>query len=125
MLLVTSNKTKQLLHARFIGPVLPEELQRARADFTAELAGLSPGFHYLADYSQFESMNLDDTPKFGRLMELIGQSGVGLVVRVIPDASHDIGVNIMTIFHYPPELKIITCKTLAEAATALALWENK
>jgi hypothetical protein len=121
MLLVTSNKSRQLLQVAFIGQVSAEDLQSIPAEVTAELAGLSPGFHYLADFSQFESMNLDCTPAVGRLMELIGRAGVGLVVRVIPDASHDIGMNILTIFHYPPELPVITCQTISKAVRALAL----
>ncbi len=121
MLLVTSNKSQQLLNVRFIGQVLPEQLQLARKELAAELAGLLPGFHFLVDFSQFEAMDVDNTSMVGEIMELLVQSGVGLVVRVIPDASHDIGMNILTIFHYPPELKVITCQTLAEAAATLKL----
>ncbi len=121
MLLVASNKSQQLLNVRFIGEVRPEELKRACAELSAELAGLLPGFRYLADFSQFESMNLDYITEVGRLMELLARTEVGMVVRVIPDASHDIGMNILTIFHYPPELKVVTCQTLAEAAAALGL----
>jgi hypothetical protein len=121
MLLVSSNKSKQLLILRFVGQVLPAELQSAREEVISELTGLSPHFRYLTDFSQFEAMNLDHTPMVGGIMELVGKAGVGLVVRVIPDASHDIGMNILTIFHYPPELKVITCQTLTEAASALGL----
>jgi hypothetical protein len=121
MLLVASNKSQQLLNVRFIGQVRPEELKRACAELSAELTGLSPDFRYLADFSQFEAMHVDHIPEVGRLMELIASAGVGMVVRVIPDASHDIGMNILTIFHYPPELKIVTCQTLAEAVAALGL----
>ena len=121
MLMVTSNKSKQLMSVRFIGLVRLEELQRALADITTELAGLSPGFRYLVDFSQFEGMNLDDTPAVGRIMELLGRAGVGLVVRVIPDPSKDIGMNILTVFHYPHDLKVITCQKMSEAAEALGL----
>jgi len=109
------------MSARFIGEVRTEELQRALADVAAELTGLSPGFRYLVDFSQFESMNLDDTPMVGRVMELLGHAGVGLVVRVIPDPSKDIGMNILTVFHYPHDLKVITCQKMSEAAEALGL----
>ena len=121
MLLVTSSKSKQFLNVRFIGQVRPDDLKSGCNDLKAELAGLSPGFHYLADFSQFESMDLDCTPELGRLMDLLVKSGVGLVVRVIPDSSKDIGMNILTIFHYPRSLKVVTCQTLIEAARALGL----
>ena len=121
MLLITSNRSKQLLSVSFIGDVRPEEFQNGRKELATEMAGLSPGFHYLADFSQLTSMSVDCAPEMGRTMDLIGQAGVGLLVRVIPDPSKDIGMNILTIFHYPPELKVVTCQNLAEAFQALEL----
>ena len=44
MLLVTSNKSKQLLHLSFIGTVRPDDFRNQRGDLKAQLAGLSPGF---------------------------------------------------------------------------------
>lgn len=121
MLLVTSNKSKQLLSVSFIGEVRPEEFSAGRSELATELAGLAPGFHYLADYSQLASMNPECVPEIGLTMELIGQAGVGLLVRVIPDPTKDIGMNILTIFHYPSALQVVTCHTLAEAIRALGL----
>ena len=57
----------------------------------------------------------------GRIMELIAQAGVGLVVRVIPDSSKDIGMNILSIFHYPRNLQVVTCQTLTQAGSSLGL----
>jgi hypothetical protein len=120
MLLVTSNQSRQLLHISYIGPVRREELRRSREDLTTQLGGLSPGFRLLADFSWLESMGLDCTPELGRMMDLIGQAGVGLVVRVIPDKGKDIGMNILTVFHYRHRPRVVTCKSLAEAGKALA-----
>ena len=119
MLLVTSNKSKQLLYLSFIGTVRPEDFQPGRKDVAVELAGLSPGFHYLVDLTDLEFMALDCMTELGQLMEFIGQSGVGLVVRVIPDPSKDIGMNILTVFHYPQSLPVVTCQNLNEAVRAL------
>jgi len=121
MLLISSNKSKQLLQVRFIGQVLPKEFADAEKDLAAELDGLSPGFHYLVDFSQFESMELDSRLEVGRIMELIASAGVGLVVRVIPDSSKDIGMKILTIFHYPPNLQVVTCQNLIQAGHALGV----
>ena len=121
MLLVTSNKSKQLLHISYSGQVRREELQSGREDLTTQLGELSPGFHLLADFSRLESMGLDCAPELGRMMELIGQAGVGLVVRVIADPSTDIGLNILTVFQDPHDLRVVTCQNMAEAARALGL----
>ena len=121
MLLVTSNRSRHLLHVRYIERVQPAEFQRSREDLTTQLGELSTGFRLLADFSQLESMGLDCEVELGRMMELIGQAGVGLVVRVIPDPSKDIGMNILTVFHYPHRLRVVTCENLVEAARALEL----
>jgi hypothetical protein len=121
MLLVTANQSKQLLYLSFIGTVRPEDFAGGRADMAAQLAALAPGFHYLVDLTHLEFMGLECMTELGGLMELIGKSGVGLVVRVIPDPSKDIGMNILTVFHYPHKLRVVTCQNLAEAVTALGL----
>jgi hypothetical protein len=121
MLLVTSNKSKRLLHISYIGPVRLEELQRSREDLTTQLEELSPGFRLLADFSQMESMGLDCTPELGRMMDLIGRAGVDLVVRVIPEPSRDIGMNILTLFHYRHHPRTVTCESMVEAARLFEL----
>jgi hypothetical protein len=121
MLLVTSNKSKQLLCVSYIGQVQPEEFQRGREGLTSQLGELTPGFYLLADFSQLDFMELDCEPELGRMMDLIREAGVGLVVRVIPRPNQDIGMNILTVFHYPHHLRVITCKSLVEAVKALGL----
>ena len=121
MLLVTSNKSKRLLYVSFIGEVQPAEFQAGRDEIVAELSALSPGFHYLVDFSQLVSMSLDCEIEMGLTMDLLSQAGVGLVVRVIPDPAKDIGMNILTVFHYPPQLQVVTCQNLVEAFQALGL----
>ena len=81
MLLVTSNKFRQLLYVRYVGQVRPKEFQRGREDLVAQLGELPAGFRLLADFSQLESMKLDCEPELGRIMEMIGRAGVALVVR--------------------------------------------
>jgi len=121
MLLTTSNKSRQLLYIRYIGRVRPEEFRHNREDLIAQLKELPAGFRLLADFSQLEFMSLDCEPELGRMMELVGQAGVDLVVRVIPDPSKDIGMNILTAFHYPHRPRVVTCQNLIEAARALGL----
>lgn len=121
MVLITSNKLKRFLRISYIGRVQPEELQRNRADLVAQLRELPAGFRLLADFSQLEFMSLDCQPELGRMMELIGQAGVALVARVFPDPSKDIGMNILTAFHYPHRPQVVTCQNLIEAAQALGL----
>jgi len=121
MLLVTSNRQRQLLCISYLGQVRPEEFQNNREDLMTQLGELPPGFRLLADFSRLEKMGLDCEPELGRMMDLIGKAGVGSVVRVIPDPSKDIGMNILTVFHYPHRPQVVTCQNLADAAGALGL----
>jgi hypothetical protein len=122
MVLITSNQPQRLLYFNYVQRVTPPELENGRNDLVAALAGLPAGFRLLADLSQLEFMDPACSDELGRAMDLIDQRGVSLVVRVIPDPSKDIGLSILTIFHYPRQPRIITCNTLAEALRQLALW---
>jgi hypothetical protein len=52
-------------------------------------------------------------------MELFHGHGVKLIVRIIPDPKRDIGFNIMSLFHYPRTVHIVTVTTAEEAARTL------
>lgn len=121
MVLATSNKSKRLVHVSYVGQVGPEEIKVGLEDLKMLLADLPPDFRLLVDLGRLESMDLACAPELGRAMEMIDQHGVGLVVRVIPDPSKDIGLNIFTIFHYARRPKIVTCQSILEAARALSL----
>jgi len=121
MFLATVNQSKQLLYLSFIGHVGIAELQRGHADIVKLLAGLPSGFRLLTDLSRLESMDLACAVEIGREMELFEQKGVELVVRVIPDPAKDIGMNLLSIFHYRHHPRTVTCRTMLEAAARLSL----
>lgn len=121
MFLATSNPARQLLHLRYFGHIKPAELKRSRAELQTLIAGLPPEMRVLADFSQLDSMSVDCAGEIGSVMELMDQHGVGLIVRVIPDPRKDIGLNILTLFHYKHRPKVATCANLIEAAKLLGL----
>jgi hypothetical protein len=57
----------------------------------------------------------------GQTMEMLELRGIEQVVRVVPDASKDIGLNIIGMFHYSKNVRIVTCETMVEAAKVLQL----
>ena len=121
MFLAASNKAKQLLVMRYCDHVTAAQLKAGFSDLKTLLAELSPGFRVLADCSQLESMGQDCVPEISAGMELIDAHAPARLVRVIPDPSKDIGLNILTAFHYKQRPQIIACETLTEAARALEL----
>jgi hypothetical protein len=121
MFLATINEPKNLLHLSFIHHVGVDELAGARENVITLLDELSSGFRLLTDLGRLESMDLNCAEEIGRMMELCDQKGIGLVVRVIPDHAKDIGLNILSRFHYRQIPRIVTCKNMVEAAKILSL----
>ena len=121
MVLVTSNKVRRLLYVNYIGRAHPADFTRQQPDMETLMAELPPGFRVLVNLSELESIDLECMTEIGRIMELVDRSGVGLIVRVIPDPAKDIGLNIFSIFHYPHRPQIATCKSMVEASELLGL----
>ena len=107
--------------ASYVGDVTPAQLAEARADIKSLAADLAPGFRLLADFSDLNFMNPECANEIGRTMEFLDQNAVGLIVRVIPDPRKDIGMNILSAFHYRHHPRVITCETLAQALRKLAV----
>jgi PAS domain-containing protein len=121
MFLATTNKPKRLLYLSYIQRVRVEDLTRGREELAALLADLPAGFRLLTDLGRLESMDAACTKEIGKMMELCDQKGVELVVRVIPDPRKDVGMNILSLFHYRRRVRVVTCKTMEEAAKLLSL----
>ena len=51
----------------------------------------------------------------------LNAQGVTEILRVIPDPAQDIGLNIMSLFHYSKEVKFLTLQFREEAETRLWL----
>ena len=121
MFLASTNKTKRLLYLSFIQQVRSEDLQHGLEEMPLLLADLPSGFNFLVDLERLESMEPACAAQIGKVMELCDQHGVGMVVRVIPDPKKDIGLNILTLFHYRHHPRVVTCETMSEAARLLSI----
>src|SRR6266404_3934146 len=74
-----------------------------------------PGFRVLADYRWLDSMDPAAARHIAEIMDAIEEKRAASVTRVIPDPHKDIGLNILSQFHYGPEIEITTFETLADA----------
>ncbi|HUS35089.1 MAG TPA: hypothetical protein VM680_07020 [Verrucomicrobiae bacterium] len=119
MVLITSNKSTQLLLITFIGDVTPSQFAEATKSLPSLLSDLKPGFSLLADLTPLRSMTEDCASQITDVMDLCDQSGVKRIIRVIPDPSKDIGLGILSRFHYTHKPRMILCESLAEAANHL------
>ena len=104
---------------RYSGTVTPEETEKGLEQFRVGLPQLQSGFRLLADLTDLETMDVKCAPFVEKAMDLCNQKGTSMVVRVIPDPHRDIGMSIMSVFHYGGDTQIITCQSLAEAEELL------
>jgi anti-anti-sigma regulatory factor len=109
------DEPKRLLAIRYRGVVKAEETEKGLEEIRNGLAKLQSGFRLLADLTELESMDMACAPFIEKAMDLCNEKGASVVVRVIPDARRDIGLKIMSIFHYRGDVQIFTCETLAQA----------
>jgi hypothetical protein len=109
------DEPKSLLVIRYRGHVAAEETEKGLNDVRAGLAKLKAGFRLLADLTELEKMEMGCAPFIETAMDLCNEKGASMVVRIIPDPHRDIGLQIMSIFHYSGDVRIITCQSVAEA----------
>ena len=116
MYLAEFDRSQQLLKLTVSGDSLLEEAKSALENVRSLLKDVQPGFKVLADLSALVSMPTSVAPYLGEIMEACGEKGVASVVRLLPaDPSKDIGLSIISQFHYPPDVPIFTCATMEEA----------
>jgi anti-anti-sigma regulatory factor len=113
------DQARNLFVIRYHGRVDAAEVETGLEQIRTDLNTLQPGFRLLGDLTKLESMDTACAPFIEKAMDLFNARGVSLIVRVIPDPHRDIGLQIMSIFHYRGDVQILTCETLAQAAELL------
>jgi anti-anti-sigma regulatory factor len=109
----------KLITIRYSGHVTIRDFTEVEAQLLLILKAANPGFTTLVDLSGLELMDLECGHSIAHIMDLSRDHGVGRVIRVMPDPSKDIGVNILSIIHYRGKVPIMTLETLAEAEKEL------
>ena len=121
MLLVEIDRPDRLVKITYAGHVGPEDARDCLERLRFLLADVQPGFRLLADLSGVTSMPTITAPYIGQIMDTCAGKGIELVVRVPPsEPRNDIGLAILSRFHYGPEVRIVNCQSLEEAASHLA-----
>jgi hypothetical protein len=114
------DRSKRLLVISALQQVTAEQAKLAAKQVRELVRDVAPGFRVLADFRWLESMDSAAAPHVARIMDTLAEKGVSSVTRVMPDPHKDIGLNILSQFHYGPEIQIATFETLADAVQSLA-----
>jgi hypothetical protein len=120
MIHVDSDPARNLLKLHFSQQVGPDEMKASFEMANSLLAKLRPGFCLLSDLRGLQSMDLQCALYIKQAMDAYNQKGIAKVVRIIPDPKKDIGLSIMSLFHYNRGVRIVTVETLAEAEKNLS-----
>jgi hypothetical protein len=100
--------------------VSADETRECAEQLRALTAGMRPGFRVLSDLTGLKSMDPTGASYIAAIMDLFAAKQVGLIVRVIPDPHKDIGLNIMSYFHYGPQVQVVTFQNLRDALQRLS-----
>jgi len=119
MFKVETEKVNNLLKIQFSGNVIAKETKAGLEILRSSLSELSAGFRLLSDLTGLVTMETACTSHIRQAMDWCNERGISLVVRVIPDPHQDIGLNILSIFHYRRGVRIVTVETLQEATRVL------
>ena len=112
---VEADKSKRLVVISAAGQVTKEEAKQAAEKLREILRDFAPGFRVLADFQWLQSMDTGAARHVAEIMDALTEKQVASVIRVMPDPRKDIGLNILSQFHYGPEIQIATFDTLADA----------
>jgi len=120
MYAVELDQSKRLLVISAAQRVTAEQARQAAQQVRELVQDIAPGFRVLADFRWLESMEPATARHVAEMMDALAQKQVASVTRVMPDPHKDIGLNILSQFHYGPEIQIATFETLADALRSLA-----
>ena len=117
---VELDQSKRLLVITAAQRVTAEQARQTAQHVRTLLQDIAPGFRVLADFRWLDSMDAAAARHVAEIMDTLAEKQVASVTRVMPDPRKDIGLNILSQFHYGPEIQIATFETLADAAQSLA-----
>lgn len=116
---VESDRSKRLLVISAAGQVTKKEVETVALRVREIMKEVTPGFRVLTDFRWLERMDPAAAVPLAEIMDALAEKDVSAVVRVVPDPHKDIGLNILSQFHYGPQIKLVTFESLAEALLAL------
>ena len=120
MYAVELDQSKRLLVISAAQRVTAEQAKLAAQRVRELLQDVAPGFRVLADFRWLDSMDSGAARHVADIMDALAEKEVASVTRVMPDPHKDIGLNILSQFHYGPEIQITTFATLADALQSIA-----
>jgi hypothetical protein len=116
---VEADQSKRLLVISAAGKVTKKEVAAVAQQVRKMMNEMMPGFRVLTDFRWLDRMGPAAAIHIAEIMDALAEKKVAAVVRVVPDPRKDIGLNILSHFHYGPNIKLATFESLAAALSML------
>ena len=120
MYAVELDRSKRLLVISAAQKVTANDAKMVAQRIREVLQDVAPGFRVLADFRHLQSMDPAAAQHIAKIMDALAEKQVTSVTRVMPDPHKDIGLNILSQFHYGPNVSIATFERLADAVQSIA-----
>ena len=124
MISCSADESGHILTLSYGRQVGPGDMRKALDVLRALVPRMRPGFTLFSDFTHLEGMDPSCAADLGAAMTLLSEGGMATVVRVVPDPTKDIGLNIISAFHFHHPVKIHTRDNLAEALRCLLVIES-
>jgi anti-anti-sigma regulatory factor len=108
-------QSRNALSIAYGGRVTPDDTRLCAEQVRLALNILHPGYRLIVDLTELKTMDLSCSPLIANIMEMCNAAGVAEVTRIVPDPTRDIGLQILSFFHYRNDVYIRTCASAAEA----------
>lgn len=112
-----------LIHYK--GDVTAQHAEELYSNLLALIPQQKKGFRVLVDLSNATSVSPGITEALNKIMDLLNIQGVKEIIRIVPDPMYDVGLNIMSAFHYSKEVKLLTLTSRKEADKRIQSWKIK
>ena len=119
MIKTTYDQKRNTVVLEFWGKIDAAEAQQLLTDVQKTIPQDRKDFKVLTDLSGVEALDPAITAWIKKLMDFLNERGVAEVIRVIPDPAQDIGLNILSLFHYSKKVQFATVETREEAEARL------
>jgi hypothetical protein len=120
MFSVEADDINRLVKINWSENVSADEMRECAEQLPSLTANMRPGFRLLSDLTGLKSMDPNGASYIGAIMDLFAAKQVSLIVRVIPDPHKDIGLNILSYFHYGSKVPMATYQNLSDALQSLS-----
>ena len=124
MISCSADESGQILTLSYGRQVGPADMRKAVEVLRGLVPRMKPDFTLFSDFTHLEAMDPACASDLGAAMDLLSEGGMATVVRLIPDPAKDIGLNIISAFHFHHPVKIHTRPNMAEALKCLLLIES-